>query len=88
MKNYTALAIHKLKPNSSWRFENYDYSTIEWFELEGTAPTQAEIDAAIEQIKADEITEAAAKVKAKIEAEAKLKKLGLTSDDLKALGLI
>lgn len=87
MKNYTALAIHKLKPNSTWRFENYDYSTIEWFELEGTAPTQAEIDEAIEQIKADEIVEAEAKAQAKAAAEGKLAALGLTTDDLRALGL-
>ena len=87
MKNYTALAIHKLKPNSSWRFENYDYSTIEWFELEGKAPSQAEIDQAIEQIKADEIEQIKLQAEAKAQAEAKLAKLGLTSNDLRALGL-
>jgi hypothetical protein len=82
MKNYTALAIHKLKPNSSWRFENYDYSTIEWFELEGTAPTQAEIDAAIEQVKADEITEATTKAAQKA---ALLERLGITEDEARLL---
>jgi hypothetical protein len=82
MKNYTALAIHKLKPNSSWRFENYDYSTIEWFELEGTAPTQTEIDTAIEQIKADEITEAATKA---AQRQAILDRIGLTADELQTI---
>jgi hypothetical protein len=82
MKNYTALAIHKLKPNSSWRFENYDYSTIEWFELEGTAPTQAEIDAAIEQVKADEITEATTKAAQKA---ALLERLGITEAEARLL---
>lgn len=88
MNNYLAKAINKLKPNSEYTIQNNDYSTINWIVLDGDAPTQAEIDEAIEQVKADEIAEAEAKEQAKIEAEAKLKKLGLTSDDLRALGLI
>lgn len=47
-------AILKLRPNSEFRIENNDYATIEWFNLNGEAPTQAEIDDAIEQVKADE----------------------------------
>lgn len=82
MKNYTALAIHKLKPNSSWRFENYDYSTIEWFELEGTAPTQSEIDAAIEQIKAEEAQAEITRVQAKADL---LARLGITADEARLL---
>ena len=82
MKNYTALALNKLKPNSTWKFENYDYSTIEWFELEGNAPTQAEIDETIEQIKADEITEAEAKA---AEKAALLERLGITQEEANLL---
>jgi len=80
-------AIKYLKPNSQFIFTEADYSTIEWHILEGEAPTQAEIDAAIEQVKADEVAEAEAKAQAKASAEAKLAALGLTTDDLKALGL-
>jgi len=87
VKNYLALAIFKLKPDSQFSFENNDYSTIKWDLLEGTPPTQAEIDEAIEQVKADEITEAEAKAQAKAAAEGKLAALGLTTDDLRALGL-
>jgi hypothetical protein len=80
-------AIKKLKPNAEFSFSGDDYSTIKWDVLEGEAPTQAELDAAIEQVKADEATEAEAKAQAKASAEAKLEALGLTADDLKALGL-
>ena len=86
--SYLVKAIKHLRPTAEFSFEENDYSTIKWDVLEGDAPTQAEIDEAIEQVKADEIAEAEAKEQAKIEAEAKLKKLGLTSDDLRALGLI
>jgi mannose-6-phosphate isomerase-like protein (cupin superfamily) len=87
MNNYLVAAIRKLKPNSEFSFQNNDYSTVKWDVLEGNAPTQAEIDAAIEQVKADEITEAEAKAQAKAAAEGKLAALGLTTDDLRALGL-
>jgi hypothetical protein len=85
--SYLANAIHKLKPGAEFSFSDDDYSTIKWDVLEGDAPTQAEIDNAIEQVKADEIAEAEAKVLAKATAQAKLAALGLTVGDLKALGL-
>jgi hypothetical protein len=78
--SYIAKAIKKLKPTAEFSFNNDDYSTIHWDVLAGDAPSQSEIDAAIKQIKADELA-------AKAAAEAKLAALGLTTDDLKALGL-
>ena len=78
--SYIAKAIKKLKPTAEFSFNNDDYSTIHWDVLEGDAPTKSEIEAAIKQIKADELS-------AKATAEAKLAELGLTTDDLKALGL-
>ena len=86
--NYLSLAIQKLRPDSEYKFLEQDYSSIEWFKLEGEAPTQAEIDAAIEQVKADEVQAELDKAAKKAAAEAKLAALGLTSDDLKALGLV
>jgi len=82
MENYLAKAIRKLKPNSEFSFSNDDYSTIKWDVLEGTAPTQSEIDAAIVQIKADEITEAEAKATARA---ALLTKLGITQEEAQLL---
>ena len=87
MSNYLALAIYKLKPGSQFSFTNDDYSTIKWNVLDGEAPTQAEIDAAIKEVKADEIAEGKAREAAKTLAEGKLAALGLTTDDLRALGL-
>ena len=85
--DYLSLAIQKLKPDSEYKFHEQDYSSIEWFKLEGEAPTQAEIDAAIEQVKADEAQAEIDKAAKKATAEAKLVALGLDLDDLRALGL-
>ena len=85
--SYLVKAIKKLKPSAEFSFIDDDYSTIKWDILEGNAPTQAEINAAIEQVKADEIAEAEAKAEAKAAAQAKLAALGLTVSDLEALGL-
>jgi len=87
MKDYLSTAIKKLKPNSEFSYQDEDYSTIKWDILDGTAPTQVEINAAIEQIKAEEAQAAATKATAKATAEGKLAALGLTTDDLRALGL-
>ena len=87
MKDYLNEAIRKLKPNAEFSCIVGDYSTIKWDVLDGDAPTQAEIDAAIEEIKADEAKAEINKAAKKAAAESKLAALGLTSDDLKALGL-
>ncbi len=84
---YMSKAIQKLKPNSEFSFTDDDYSTINWIKLDGQAPTQSEIDAAIEQVKADEVAEAEAKATTKAVAQSKLAALGLTTEDLRALGL-
>ena len=85
--SYLTKAINKLKPTAEFSYTNDDYSTIKWNVIEGKAPTQVEIDAAIEQVKAAEIAEAQAKIAAKATAQAKLAALGLTVEDLQALGL-
>jgi hypothetical protein len=80
--SYLAKGIKKLKPTAQFSFTKDDYSTIKWDVLEGTAPTQAQIDAAIEQVKADEITEAATKVAQKA---ALLERLGITQEEANLL---
>lgn len=85
--NELAAAIQYLKPTAEFSFQEADYSTIKWDVLEGDAPTLAEIETAhiaVQEAEAQAEAEAAAK---KAAAEAKLAALGLTSDDLKALGL-
>ena len=85
--SYLAKAIWKLCPDSEFSFIEDDYSTIQWDKLDGDAPTSAQIDNAIKQIKAEEEQEIASKATKKATASAKLEALGLTADDLKALGL-
>jgi hypothetical protein len=82
MSNYLGKAIKLLKPTAEFSFTENDYSTIQWDVLEGDAPTQAEVNAAIEQVKADEITEAQARANAKAEL---LERLGITEDEAKLL---
>ena len=87
MKDYLTAAIQLLKPNSEYSYFDNDYSTIVWHILDGDAPTQTEIDAAIEQVKAYEAQAVIDKAAAKAAAHAKLAALGLTVEDLQALGL-
>ena len=82
MKNYLVTAIQKLKPNAEFSFTDNDYSTINWIVLDGDAPTQAEIDAAIEKVKSDEIAEAEAKA---AQRAALLSRLGITEEEARIL---
>jgi hypothetical protein len=84
---YLVKALKVLTKNAEFTLTNGDYSTIEWHVLEGKAPTQAEVDAAIDKIKADEAQRLIDAENAKAAAQVKLEALGLTADDLKALGL-
>lgn len=80
--DYLVKAIRKLKPNAEFSLINNDYSTIKWDVLEGTAPTQAEIDSTIEQIKAEEAQAEANKAQAKAQL---LAQLGITEEQAKLL---
>lgn len=82
MNDYLVKAIKKLRPTAEFSFTENDYSTIKWDVLEGDAPTQKEIDAAIKQVKSDEIAEAEAKA---AQRQAILDRLGLTADEAKLL---
>jgi acyl-CoA reductase-like NAD-dependent aldehyde dehydrogenase len=82
MQNYLINAIQMLRPNSEFSFTNDDYSTIKWDVLDGEAPTQAEIDAAIKLIKKEE--KLAAETKA-AQRQAILDRIGLTADELQII---
>lgn len=75
-------AIKKLRPTAEFSYIDNDYSTIKWDVLEGDAPTQAEIDAAIEEVKAERIAEAELIAAKKA---ALLNKLGITEEEAKLL---
>jgi len=80
--NYIVDAIQLIDPKAEFIIEGDDYSTIKWNNLTGDAPTKAEIDAAIENIKANE---KAAAIKAETDKAALLAKLGITADEAKLL---
>jgi len=77
--NYVTKAIWNLKPHSEYTFSNGDYSTIQWFVLDGEAPTQAEIDAEIVKIKAAELT---AETNRAADRAAVLERIGLTEAEI------
>jgi len=82
MSDYLTKAIRKLKPNAEFSYTDNDYSTIKWDVLDGDAPTQKEIDAAIKEVKADQIAEAEAKATARA---ALLTRLGITAEEAQLL---
>jgi hypothetical protein len=82
MNDYLVKAIRKLKPNSEFSYSDDDYSTIKWDVLDGDAPTQKEIDAAIKEVKADEIADAQAKA---TQRQAILDRLGITAEEAQLL---
>ena len=79
-------ALDHLLPEARFVLSGNTVDGIEWLD-ERPLPNETEIKNAIEQVKADEITQAEAKAQAKAVAEGKLAALGLTTDDLRALGL-
>jgi hypothetical protein len=80
--SYLVKAINKLKPKAEFSITNNDYSSIKWDVLEGNAPTQAQIDKAIEEIKAEEAQAEASKAADKA---ALLDRLGITEAEARLL---
>jgi len=78
-------AIHSLRPGSEFVFTNGDYATIQWHKLEGKAPTQSEITAAIKTIETNQAKAEADKLAAKQSAQAKLAALGLTEEEVASI---
>ena len=80
-------AVLILRPKAQFVLRGDDYADIEWLDSEQTAPTLAEVEAEIAQLPAKEKAAADKAAADKAAAQAKLAALGLTADDLKALGL-
>ena len=78
--------LSMLCPNTEYSLIGENYEDINWF---GKAPkiSQEEYEAGFAQYDAWKAEQDAAKAQAKASAEAKLAALGLTAEDLKALGL-
>lgn len=78
MTDYLTKAIQSLRPGAEFSITANDYSTIKWDVLNGEAPTEAEIEAEIAKLKADELKEFEAIAAAKA---ALLERLGITADE-------
>jgi hypothetical protein len=78
-------ALVSLRPGAVWALHGFEYSGLEWRDEIQTKPTEEEINAEIERIKAEVATEKQAAETAKQSALAKLTALGLTADEVKAL---
>ena len=85
--DYIIEAVKTLRPNAEFSFSDEDYSSIKYDKLDGAPPSYEEIGAIITEIKNKEAEKLANKAAAKAAAQAKLAALGLTANDLKALGL-
>ena len=75
-------AIRLLKPTAQFSFYVENYSTIKWDVIEGTAPSQKEIETALIEVKKQE--EAEIKKMESDKAEL-LAKLGINAEEVKLL---
>lgn len=81
----TGDVLRYLIPNGGYVARGDEYEGIEFLECEPI--TKAEFEAGFAQVDAWKAKQEAAQATAKEAAQAKLAALGLTTDDLKALGL-
>jgi hypothetical protein len=78
-------ALRMLRPNGGWVMNGDDYEGIQFFECEPF--TKAEFNAALKKVDVWQAEQDATKAAIKAAAQAKLAALGLTVEDLQALGL-
>jgi hypothetical protein len=82
----SADVLNMLLPQGGWILVGDDFDGITWVD-DRPRCTKAEFEAGFAQFDAFKAEQEAAAVTAKQAAQAKLAALGLTADDLKALGL-
>ena len=80
--DYIIEAIKTLRPNCEFSFNEEDYSSIKYDKLDGTPPSDEEIDAMIIKIKNKDAEKLADKATDKA---ALLARMGLTADEAKLL---
>jgi hypothetical protein len=71
-------AIQSLRPTAQFVITDNNYSSIEWHELDGAAPTIAELEKEIARLKSLESKAATDRAEAKA---ALLERLGITADE-------
>lgn len=83
-----AQALASLRPGAEWRLEGDNLADIEWLTEGVKAPTVKQIETELDRLGKAQEAEDAAKAAARSAALDKLKALGLTLDDLSALGIV
>ena len=83
--DYTKILLSKY-PQSEWSLNGNNYEGLTWLS-DTKKPTKAQLDALWNEVLDEINAEAEAMAQAKATAEGKLAALGLTTDDLRALGL-
>ena len=77
-------SILTINPNAQFTFKDNDINSITW--LNGTTPiSKADIEAQIPTVEVEIANAATKKINDKASANAKLKALGLTDDEIEAL---
>lgn len=84
MIDYTL--ILRTRYEGEWTLNGNDYDSLDWLS-DTPKPTKKELDDQWESVLAEIEADKQAKIDAKAAAQAKLASLGLTVDDLNALGL-
>jgi hypothetical protein len=80
-----AEAVWELANNASFKVHGDTYEDIEWEDTEQSFPAKTAVMAKLAELQTQYEAQLKADAVAKQTAEAKLAKLGLTPDDLKAL---
>jgi hypothetical protein len=87
MKISVSEAISRIHPNSEFVIYNNDLDRLTFIKPDNLTVTQEQVDQAIIELEEIRLVETQAKAQAKTAAQAKLAALGLTVEDLQALGL-
>jgi hypothetical protein len=82
-----AEAINLYNPNAQWTLLGDDYNTLDWHSVDIAKPTKTQLENLLLEVEAVQAQQNAKAEADKNAAQAKLAALGLTPDDLKALGL-
>lgn len=77
-----AKVIRTLRPDAEFSYVDEDYSTIKWDALEGSAPTQEEIDETFETLRSQAIQK---ENENKLKREDLLNRLGISEEEAKLL---
>jgi hypothetical protein len=77
--------LFMLRPEGGWIINGNDYDTIQWISCDPVS--QEQFDAGFIEYPIWKAAQDAQQAAAKAQAEAKLEALGLTTQDLEALGL-